>query len=170
MVNLVYQDYEKNAEFFEKIRQELLAGLTVTKIIEHVGSTAIKNMYGKNILDILVGVQTSGDFDVTFKELENLGYFASTNFSSNIYHFFASRAEETGDGDVHIHLCLMNTDRYDDFVVLRDYLRKNPSEVKAYSDFKQSLIQSGFTMRKDYRAAKSDYVSNLIKRAKENIK
>lgn len=168
MVDLVYQDYEKNIKFFKKIKQELLAGLTATKKIEHVGSTAIKNMYGKNILDILVGVETSGDFDVTFKELENLGYFASTNFSSDIYHFFASRVEETGDGDVHIHLCLTNTDRYEDFVVLRDYLRKNPSEAKAYSDFKLSLINAGFIERKKYRAEKSTYVSDLIKRAKEN--
>lgn len=59
----------KNIKFFEKIKQEFLADLTATKTIEHVGSTAIKNMYGKNILDILVGVETSGDFDVTFKEL-----------------------------------------------------------------------------------------------------
>lgn len=88
MVDLVYQDYEKNIRFFGKIRNELMTGLTTKKTIEHVGSTAIKNMYGKNILDILVGVETSEDFDVTFKELENLGYFASTNFSSSIYHFF----------------------------------------------------------------------------------
>lgn len=168
MVNLVYQDYEKNVKFFEKIKQELLIGLTAAKTIEHVGSTAIKNMYGKNILDVLVGVETSWDFDVTFKELENLGYFASTNFSSDIYHFFASKNEETGNGDVHIHLCLLGTDRYDDFVALRDYLRKNPNEAKAYSDFKLSLIQAGFIERKIYRAEKSDYVSNLIKRAKEN--
>lgn len=168
MVNLVYQDYEKNVKFFEKIKQELLIGLTAMKTIEHVGSTAIKNMYGKNILDILVGVETSRDFDVTFKELENLGYFASTNFNSEIYHFFASRVEETGDGDVHIHLCLINTDRYDEFIILRDYLRKNPNEALSYSDFKQSLIQEGVTERKNHRAEKSTYVTDLIKRAKEN--
>lgn len=168
MVNLVYQDYEKNVKFFEKVKQELLAGLTVAKTIEHVGSTAIENMYGKNILDILVGVETSDDFDLTFKELENLGYFASKNFNSDIYHFFASKVEETGDGDVHIHLCFTGTDRYDDFVALRDYLRKNPSEALSYSDFKLSLIQAGFIERKIYRAEKSTYVSDLIKRVKEN--
>lgn len=76
--------------------------------------------------------------------------------------------EETGDGDVHIHLCLTNNDRYDDFVALRDYLRKNPSEAKVYSDFKLKLIQDGVTERKNYRAEKSTYVTDLIKRAKEN--
>lgn len=97
-----------------------------------------------------------------------MGYFDSTNFSSDIYHSFASRVEETDDGDVHIHLCLTNTDRYDDFVVLCDYLRKNPSKVKVYSDFKLKLIQNEVTERKNYRAEKSTYVTDLIKRAKEN--
>ena len=62
---------------------------------------------------------------------------------------------------------MKETSRYDDFVVLRDYLLKFPDEAKRYSEFKQELIKNNVVDRKEYRAQKSVYVSNLIERAKK---
>ena len=92
------------------------------------------------------------------------------NSRSEIYQFFASKQGETGSGDTHIHLVVMGTDRYEDFLTLRDYLLENKKEAEDYMNHKKKLIELGVTDRKQYRATKSEYVSALIERARENKK
>lgn len=171
MVELVLQNYDENVSVFNKQKENLLKNLSCPVQISHVGSTAIKDMYGKNILDILVGVKNENDFSVTFSELEKLGFLPSKNpqTSTSIYHFFASSEGETKSGDIHIHLCIMGTERYDEFLILKTYLISHPEEAKEYSDHKIELINKGFTNRKIYKAEKSKYVSDLISRAKQSV-
>lgn len=168
MVELEFQNYEENVKTFNKIKDNLLKSISRPIIVDHVGSTAIKNMFGKNIIDILVGVQNHEDFEIVYKELTNLEFYPSKNFESNIYHFFASTDAETKSGDIHIHLAIIGTDRYQDFLTLKYYLINNPDEAKAYSDHKLELIKKGTTERSNYRKEKSKYVSNLILKARQN--
>jgi GrpB-like predicted nucleotidyltransferase (UPF0157 family) len=53
--------------------------------------------------------------------------------------------------------------------VIKEYLINNPIEVKNYSDFKCNLVNKGVLDRKEYKKLKSEYVTDLIKRAKNNI-
>ena len=170
MVELEIQDYNYNVKFFNRVKNDLLKNLTCINSIEHVGSTAIPNMYGKNILDVLVGVKNQADFDKTFKEILGLKFRASKNTESNFYHFFASAEGETKSGDVHIHLAIENTERYKEFLLLRNYLLSHEDEAKKYSEHKIYLTSHGVTDRKEYRTEKSKYVAELIARAKEFYK
>ena len=110
------------------------------------------------------------EFDNFKKTITSLGYYASKNSKSDIYQFFASREGETGDGDSHIHLVIIDSERYREFIILRNYLLANPSEAQAYSDHKKELVNMGITDRRLYRQTKSEYVTNLIERAKQAIK
>ncbi len=170
MVELKIQDYNKNKELFFETEKKLRAVLGEDASIDHVGSTAIKNIVGKNIIDVLIGAVDNDEF-VDFRDkLTQLGFFPSQNSRTDIYQFFASRQGETGEGDVHLHLVVIDTERYREFIILRNYLIENPSEAIAYSNHKQELLSQGITDRKLYRATKSKYVTELIKRAKENTK
>ena len=170
MIELIKQDYEKNKKTFLEIESKLRKALPDKTPINHVGSTAIPDICGKNIIDILVGAKNTEEFE-TFKEIiSNLGYFASKNSKSEIYQFFASREGETGDGDSHIHLVIIDTERYREFLILRDYLLSNPNEAIAYSDHKKELVEKGIIDRKLYRQTKSEYVTKLIERAKQSVK
>ena len=169
MVELIEQDFEKNKKIYNKVENDLKISLGETVKIDHVGSTAIPDIVGKNIIDVLVCANDSAEFE-KFKDIIcSEGYFASKNSASEIYQFFASRESETGDGDVHIHLVLKGTERYEEFLILKEYLLKNKKEAEDYSSFKKELILNGVTDRKIYREKKSRYVDNLIKRAKEKI-
>lgn len=168
MVELKLQNYDENVSLFNQQKELLLKNLSCPVAISHVGSTAIKNMLGKNIIDVLVGVKNDTDFEITFSELEKLGFIPSKKTESSIYHFFASAEGETKSGDIHIHLVIEGTERYDEFLILKNYLISHPEEAKAYSDYKLKLIKSGFTERKQYKAEKSKYVTALIMRAKQN--
>ena len=166
MVELVKQDYVKNKQIFNNIKNQLSQKLEERIEIQHVGSTAIENMYGKNIIDIAIGVLDIEQFQRTKKVLEEMNYTASAKSFNGIYQFFASTKEESGSGDIHIHLVIYETARYQEFIILRDYLIENPDEVKAYSDFKLNIIDLGTTDRREYKRIKSEYVHDLIERAK----
>ena len=170
MVELVKQDFKENKKQYTKIENELRQELGNNIPINHVGSTAIPSMYGKNIIDILIGAEDNIQFNNIKKVLERNGYFGSEKSKTDIYQFFASSNNETTSGDIHIHLVNKNTDRYLDFLILKEYLLNNKGETKNYSDFKRQLINSGTTDREEYKREKSEYVSQLIERARKNTK
>ena len=57
-----------------------------------------------------------------------------------------------GSGDIHIHLVIMDTERYSEFIILRDYLLHNDEEAKEYSNLKKKIIDEGITDRRVYKA------------------
>lgn len=167
MVELVEQNFTENKEKYNNVEKVLKTALGTQVPIDHVGSTAIPNMVGKNIIDVLVGAKDAQQFSQFLEVISNLGYLPSQNSKSEIYQFFASHSGETSSGDTHIHLVIMNTERYSEFLVLRDYLLANPDVATQYSNHKKMLLQKGITNRKEYRNTKSEFVTQLIKQAKE---
>ena len=88
MVELVVQDFEKNKQCYETAKQKLQIALGENIDIHHVGSTAIPNIVGKNIIDILVGAENKTQFEELYQKITNLGFFASQNSKTDIYTFF----------------------------------------------------------------------------------
>lgn len=170
MVELKKQNFQKNKQLYNKIKKDLTKILDKNIPIDQVGSTAIPNMYGKNIIDILIGAKDSSEFETIKNELEKMNYVGSKKSQDSIYQFFASTEEETGSGDVHIHLVLKDTERYLEFLILKQYLLNNPLEAKKYSDFKKEIIKKGIYDRREYKRIKSEYVSDLLERAKKAYK
>ena len=168
MVELVKQNLKVNKQRFKKAKKILLKNIDMDIEIEHVGSTAIPNMYGKNILDILIGVNNQTEFEKVKQSLIKINFVPSEKSKTENYQFFSSTEKETHDGDIHIHLVIKNTERYDEFIVLRDYLLNNKKEAKDYSNLKKELFKSGITDRKEYKNKKAIYVSSLIERAKKS--
>lgn len=169
MVELKSQDYRKNKELYFETEKDLRKILGEFVPIDHVGSTAIPGIVGKNIIDILIGANTEQEFVALRQKLIDAGYFASVNSKTDIYQFFASKQGETGEGDIHLHLVVIDTERYKEFLVLRDYLLANLEEAVAYSEHKKELLSQGISDRKLYRATKSKYVTELIARAKGSL-
>lgn len=165
MVELVVQDFDKNKQNYTQAKQNLQNILGEDIDIHHVGSTAIPNIVGKNIVDILLGADNKQQFDFYFQKLISLGFYASKNSQTDIYTFFASSQTETCSGDTHIHLVIKNTERYSEFLILKKYLLDNPAEAQAYSNYKKQILTQTVE-RKQYRQIKSEYVSALINRAK----
>lgn len=168
MVKLVKQNYLENIQLYNRVVTKLRKRLDSNVPIDHVGSTAIPNMYGKNIIDILIGAKDNTEFEKIKKILTHEGYFPNKNTES-AYQFFASSNKETGSGDAHLHLVISDTERYKEYLILKNYLLNNAEEVLAYSNHKKEIIAKGFTVRKEYKAIKSEYVTQLIERAKKKF-
>ena len=166
MVLIVRQNFYKNAILFKNKAKQLRNVLNTNIPITHVGSTAIPKMSGKNIIDILVGATNEIEFNEIANKITELDYFSSKNSKQKEYLFFASKEEETKSGDVHIHLALLGTDRYNNFISLKEYLLRNPKKAKTYSDNKMKLAKLAEKDRSEYKRLKSEEVSELIRMAK----
>lgn len=169
MVTIIKQNYEENKYLFNKTKETLRKYLSANIPITHVGSTAIPDMYGKNIIDILIGAKDKTQFEEITQILTNASFVPSKKSKDEIYQFFSSKETETASGDIHIHLVITNTERYSEFIILKDYLLNNKEEALKYSNFKQELIKHDIKDRKQYKAIKSEYVTKLIERAKSAL-
>lgn len=170
MVELENQNFIENRIIYQNIERKLKKVLGKNVVINHVGSTAIPNMIGKNIIDVLVAANDNFEFK-TFKEkIIQLGYFPSLKSATNIYKFFASKEGETKKGDIHIHLVMTKTKRYDDFLILKEYLLSNKKEAEDYKKCKIDIVNNISNERKEYKNTKGEYVTKLIKRANDFYK
>lgn len=170
MVVLEEQNYQDNIKKYNSLVERLKEVLGNNTIIHHVGSTAIPNMIGKNIIDILIGINSEEEMDLFTNKLKEIGFYPGKNSTGYTYRFFASKEEETTSGDIHIHLADTNSDRYKDFIILKEYLLENTEERENYANFKKKIITNGNNIREDYKSIKSKYVTDLLQRARKNIK
>lgn len=167
MVEIIEQNYDENKKIYYDIEKKLKNNIGYNVPIDHVGSTAIPNMCGKNIIDILIGAENVEQFEGITKKLNDIGFIPSKKSKDAIYQFFSSIDVETTSGDVHIHLVIMGTERYSEFIILRDFLLNNTEEAYNYSNLKREIINNGITDRREYKTVKSEYVTSLIARAKK---
>lgn len=170
MVELENQNYIENKMIYKSIERKLKKVLGKKVIINHVGSTAIPNMVGKNIIDVLVAANDSLEFESFKEKIKQLGYFPSLKSATDIYQFFACKEGETKKGDIHIHLVITKNKRYDDFLILKEYLLSNKKEADDYKKCKINIVNNISNERKEYKNIKGEYVTKLIERANDFYK
>ena len=144
------------AAVFKRMKNKLVPVLADGSQIHHVGSTAVPGLDGKNILDILISAKDSEHMNELRDKLVAIGYFPSLNPSSRQdYIFLASRQEETGEGDIHIHLAVADTETHDNFLIIRDYLRSHNDETSQYSSVKYQYAKQANYDRSAYKKTQS---------------
>ena len=151
------------ADRFAAEKQRLAALLPPGTPIEHVGSTAV-GIGGKNIIDILVGAPDRESLPALRDLLTKHGYFDGHDLHPDRI-FLATSLGETAEGDYHIHLCPVSAPSYQNMLTLRDYLRAHPAKAQEYFNKKREFAAQANYDRKQYKAIKSAYVSNLIAEA-----
>ena len=161
MVAIVRQNLMKNQRQFAVIKRRLSELLGDDVVIEHVGSTAVSGLVGKNIIDILIGVRASSDVAMVSQRLVQAGWFVGQKCDVD-YCFLASRQEETVAGDVHLHLALVGSQRYRQFVEIRDFLRHNPDWRRRYKQVKCQLARELRADRVTYKQLKSQFVEQML--------
>ncbi len=152
---------------FARVKNKLALVLADGSQIHHVGSTAVLGLDGKNILDILISAKDSEHMNKLRDKLVAIGYFPSLNPSSRQdYIFLASRREETGEGDIHIHFAVADTETHDNFLIIRDYLRSHNDETSQYSSVKYQYTKQANYDRSAYKKLKTAYVDKLLQCAR----
>lgn len=121
---------EEEAKIKDILKQELSE-------IHHIGSTSVKGLKAKPIIDIMPVVYAVENVDQYNSLFEELGYECMGEFGIPNRRYF----RKGGDDRTHqIHIFeakdVKNIERH---LAVRDYLRTHSEEVKTYGELKQEL-------------------------------
>jgi GrpB-like predicted nucleotidyltransferase (UPF0157 family) len=133
-------------------------------VVEHIGSTSIPGMPGKNSINLLVLVQKD-EFEASERMLERLGFHDHPfkKEPSDRPLKVGSVEVEGGLYGVHVHIIELNSDNHRNSVFFRDYLTQHPEEVARYAEIKRQLADQKLSSE-EYNAAKQPFIRDIISR------
>ena len=161
------EDYSSEwARSFAEEQERLLAAIGhVSRIIEHVGSTAVPGLCAKPVIDIAVGVAELSIGAACVEPLAGIGYEYKGDAGINGRHFFAKGPPE--DRTCYVHVEPLNGPLWRNHILFRDYLRTHPDAARAYGQLKRSLAARYSRDRDTYASGKNAFVENILASAAE---
>ena len=121
---------------------------------------------GKGVIDIMIAFKDTDEQEIAALLLENY-YHRSDGGNINRIFMTSSGEKESQPGDIHLHLVLKNSKDFDNAILFRDYLIHNPETKQAYSDLKYKIYQKVGDDRAEYTRLKSDFINDIITKAKQ---
>ena len=131
--------------------------------IQHVGSTAIRGIHAKPIIDIAVGMKDFETVTDHIPALEQVGiHYRKQDVQGQ--HLFVM-----GEGDTrthHIHFVEWNDAAWNNYINFRDYLNHFPEKAQAYDTLKRQWADEFQNDRGSYTAGKHGLIDQFLQEAK----
>ncbi|POX52844.1 GrpB family protein [Streptomyces sp. Ru72] len=161
---IVISDYDPRwPERFEDLRQRLAPHVVDLAVsIEHVGSTAVPGCAAKPVIDLDVVVSEEAVIPELISRLAGQGYQHEGDLGIRGREAFQAPPAAPGH---HLYAVVAGSKPHLDHVLLRDYLRQRPDEVRRYSVLQVALAKrfsADSEGRAAYSAAKSALVEELV--------
>lgn len=132
--------------------------------IHHIGSTAIKDIWAKPIIDILIEIPENISMEQIKRELTGNGYICMSEEENRKSFNKGYTSEGFAEKVFHVHLRYFGDNRE---IYFRDYMNNNPALAKEYEKLKLSLWKKYEHDRDAYTDAKSDFVRKYTECAKK---
>ena len=148
---------------FEELKYKIRCKLKKYDItIEHIGSTSVKNLASKPIIDILIGV-SSEELDNYIEPIIDLGFTYIKKYEKdnpNRRFFFLI---ENKKRIAHIHLVNINSRWFKRHMAFRNELRSNKIIREKYENLKYKLVKKEWKDGNDYADAKTEFIRAIEK-------
>ncbi|TYS19840.1 GrpB family protein [Rossellomorea vietnamensis] len=131
--------------------------------IEHIGSTSIRGLKAKPIIDILAGVRDLNVVSSLIAPLSEVDFEYVPKPELTDRSFF--RKGLWGKGTCHLHICEMNSSEWVEKLLFRDYLRKFPGAAEEYALLKSELSSLYKNDRPAYTKQKEPFIKEIIEKA-----
>ena len=131
---------------------------------QHIGSTAIKQIKAKPIIDIVAAVKTLGDVIPFIPLLEKNGIDYRREEKTGQLLFIIGNAEIKTH---HIHIVEYDSKNYRDYLNFRDYLNAISEKAREYEKIKISLAELYPDNRKEYTAGKAELIKRILSEAEQ---
>lgn len=174
-------DYQKEQN---KIQQQCKKN-KLTATVQHIGSTAVKDLVAKPTIDIMVGIPEESNLDEYIAVFRKLGYIYVSKYNDIMPYrrFFIKiksmalldenrKKEITKEDEMpskrvferlkHVHLVHKETLFYQKHIAFRDHLQKNEIDRKMYQELKLHLSQFDWDKEGDYAQAKTSFISSIL--------
>jgi GrpB-like predicted nucleotidyltransferase (UPF0157 family) len=166
-MKITIAEYNENWAQLFQAEQVLLANAlgkdAVT--IEHIGSTSVKGLAAKPIIDIMIGLVDFATADSVVPKIVALGYdyIAKYNVIMPYRRFFIREAEQVRTHQ--IHMVEIHSEFWNRHLLFRDYLRANTDVMNEYAALKKQLAERNWKDVNEYADAKTEFIRNAEKEA-----
>ncbi len=149
---------------FQKISVMIrrLIGDLIIKI-EHVGSTSVKGLAAKPVIDIDVVIEDYRTFPEVTDRLEKAGYIYQGNLGIEGREAFQRRFND-GFMKYHLYVCPSDGKGYLEHMALRDYLREHEDERKKYQLLKIELAKKHRFDIDSYCDGKTNFIKQILQK------
>jgi len=154
---------KKFPKIFQKEKGKILKVLSGVEV-HHIGSTAVPELGGKGIIDIMIAIKDWRKKKKTVNLLKELGF--THIHPEEKERIFLSRIGPTKYGDTHIHLVKKNSKGYREMLFFRDYMGTHKGEAQEYLKIKHLSIKRHNKDRNKYAISKEEYIKEILKRVK----
>lgn len=160
------KEWEKEAEKITEKLKSILGNDAVD--IQHVGSTAVKAIAAKPIIDLAVGVKHFEDILKYENILKEKGfYLRNSKLENQILFACGSYYDGTGDMQTHfVHAVLFGGREWKNYIAFRDYLNENEEAAKQYEALKIRLAEEcpEDEGRVNYTNGKHGFITEILDR------
>lgn len=157
-------EWERSAqEVIDKLKNILKE---VILDVQHIGSTSVKNVCAKPIVDIVVGV-SSFDRIRKYNDIlmtEGIIYRGEDHPEQLLY--ICGKLENNLHTH-YIHVVIWGQKRWTDYINMRDYLNSHEKGAREYSELKERLAIEYSADRVSYTNSKSTFIEEILKKAEE---
>lgn len=153
--------------FFER-EKALILDCIGNKIldIQHVGSTAVKGLLAKPIIDIaLAEADYSAVQDIADQLVRKAGYMDRGDQGREGGYLLVKECEPEVR-TVHLHMVAANDEQWRNYLLFRDTLASDPLIRQAYADLKQELCKKYGNNRLKYTESKHEFICKVIARSR----
>lgn len=156
-------EWERAAEETIQTLKSILGSVAVD--IQHIGSTSIRTISAKPIIDIAVAVN---DYELILSKRDELE-------KADIVFRFDERPEqllfvmgnfEKDTRSHHIHVVIYGSDEWNNYINFRDYLNSNTEAAREYEAVKLRLAEQYPDDRIAYTDGKQEVIDRLLEEAR----
>ena len=151
---------------FEEERRAIAGALAAWIVgpIEHIGSTAIRGLAAKPVIDIMAGVQNLDASRLAIPAAAALGY-CYFPYRPDSEHWFCKPSPEFRTH--HLHLVPFGSVLWRGALAFRDYVRDHPTTAADYEALKRRLAREFHFDREAYTQAKYPFIERITDLALE---
>jgi GrpB-like predicted nucleotidyltransferase (UPF0157 family) len=155
-------NWDQQFELESKILKNIFGELVVQ--IYHIGSTAIRNIFSKPIIDLMPEVTDITRVDDFNDKMIEKGYLPKGEFGIPNRRFFIKGNEINHLN--HIHIFEKGSSKIESHILFRDYLNNHSVEAKKYSELKVKLAKEYQFDIIGYMNGKDNFIKNIDEKAK----
>lgn len=156
-----HQDYW--TDWYKEEAELLKERLPCIERISHIGRTAIKEIWAKPTIDILVEIPREEKVVNLKGTIERCGYICMAENDSRIDFNKGYTLQGFAERVFHLHLCYEGDN---DELYFRDYLQANTAIAKEYERLKLDLWKQYEHDRNMYTSHKGDFVKQYTQKGK----
>jgi GrpB-like predicted nucleotidyltransferase (UPF0157 family)/8-oxo-dGTP pyrophosphatase MutT (NUDIX family) len=133
--------------------------------IQHVGSTAIRSIKAKPIIDISVGVKSFDSILPLISILEDRGFYKSKLHAVSNDILLCAGNKDADTRTYHIHIVIYGSAQWKNYIRFRDYLNANSTAAHDYEITKSALAMKYPNDRNAYTEGKEKVISQILRKA-----